>query len=75
MYTYEGKHAIVSLWRSGENLQEPVLSLHHVGPGVKPRSPGLEVSAFTHWAILPALYFILQTEPHCSLTGQTQIHL
>jgi hypothetical protein len=48
MYTYEGKHAIVSLWRSGENLQEPVLSLHHVGPGVKPRSPGLEVSAFTH---------------------------
>lgn len=40
-------HATDCMWRSEDYSKESVLSFHHVGPGVEPRSSGLAASAFT----------------------------
>ena len=70
----ESKHVAVFMWRSGENLQESVLSFHSVGPGVKPRSPGLSVSALYIPRHLTGPVFYFTDRASYSLTGQTQIH-
>lgn len=48
-------HAIAHVWRSEDNLEESVLSLNYVGPGIQLRSSGLIASFFTCWASSLAL--------------------
>jgi hypothetical protein len=50
------------MWSSEDNLQESLISFHHVGPRNELRFSRLAASTFIHWAILPApwvlyLYF------------------
>ena len=58
MYMYGvDTSAKVPMWGSEDNVVKSVLSFDLcVSPGIGLRSPGLEASDFTHWAVSLALY-------------------
>lgn len=62
MCAYVCVHAITCVWRSGDNLQESVLSSHLWAPGMEFRSSALVAGTFTHWTISPTQSAVLELE-------------
>lgn len=52
MYVCTYVYVCEYMWQSEDNLQESVLFLHHMSPGIKPSLAGMVASAFTHQAML-----------------------
>lgn len=67
MYMYESKHNVVFMWRSWENIREPVLSFYYIGPGsYSGHQARWQVPLPTDPIVSLVLYFIFQTAPHAT---------